>query len=80
MKIEHITWVDSVGARGKPWFRKEDVEQDTVTECASVGFVVLEDDDQVVVAGHYSPSTDQFSGGIHIPKVAITKRKVIKGK
>src|SRR5271155_2278730 len=72
MKIEYVTWQDSSAPRGT-WCDKDmaavDVADMTVQ---SVGFVVFEDEERVVLA--HSVMGDNVGAPITIPKRSIVSR------
>ena len=71
-----IRWMDARGV-GSDWESLEDIELQ-VTECQSVGWVLAERDDCVLVVPHIvlSPNHDpeQGCGDMAIPKSAILSR------
>lgn len=82
-KLLAIEWLDSHGFAG--WNRLDELERlgrRTMT-CVSVGFLVVETDDVVVLASSLSAWFDPdiavgAKGDISIPKVAITRRRALR--
>ena len=79
MDAEKIDWVDSYGS-APSWERLGEIDS-SVLVCQSVGWVVHEDDESVVIAPHRALETEhtdsQVSGHMTIPKVAIRSRTPI---
>lgn len=73
-RAEWIRWVDSVRLDSS-WAKVPD--NYTVSTVDTVGFVVREDDEAVVVAQSVDPANDMICGAMAIPKVAIVKRWTI---
>lgn len=71
-----VEWVDSCGLKGGHWGSTEDAKQLTPSDCRSVGWLINETDDAIVLAAHVTPH--HVSGEMCIPKVAVTKRWPIK--
>jgi hypothetical protein len=76
MEAVIIDWDDSCALDGGIWHDKEAVEELKSHKCRSIGWVVKENKDCVVLVS--STSDHQFSGDICIPKSAIKKRKKLK--
>lgn len=74
-RAEWIRWVDSVRLNSD-WQRVPD--DYTITSVDTLGFVLREDDDAVVIAMCVDPSNQMISGSMAIPKVAIVARWEIK--
>lgn len=76
LALVYIEWVDSTSLYGGVWKNIGDIDAMkgpcTIT---SIGFLLKETKDYVSIAAHVSDS--QVSGDMIIPKVAITKRKVL---
>lgn len=75
VKIELVNWVDSCSHHG--W--KDSDPDDYVAFCQSVGFVVRDAPDRVVLALNRSADevTQPWGDLITIPKTSITKRTVL---
>jgi hypothetical protein len=73
-----IKWVDSYGC-GSAWGCTEDLEP-RPHYCYSVGWIVKETKDVVVVVPHFSPKNDRIEavesgcGDMTIPRVAIVEQ------
>ena len=70
-----IEWVDSYFVH-EQWDLIDNIPKTTINNCVSVGFVMGETDDAITVIPHISGINDRAgesgSGGICIPRVAIT--------
>lgn len=76
-RMEHITWHDH-WSMGNGWVRTEDVELGSLP-IHSVGYVVKENKDGVLLAGQVNTSnTDTVGGLMFIIKKCIIKRKKLK--
>ena len=79
MQVERIGWVDSAWTSG--WRSREKALEETgVVKITTVGYILSEDEDQVVVCMSHDAQVDaakKYDGFIAIPKVAITKREVL---
>jgi len=75
-KMLYIEWVDSLGQ--SHWQFKSDIEERSVTKVITVGIVVHEDKEQLVIAHSQSLDTDEWNSAIHIPKCCITKKRILK--
>jgi hypothetical protein len=74
-KFVRIEWVDS-SSSSRIWNSRESLMAHDNERCVSIGYLVHEDKDCVVVAGH--KGTHDFAGDMRIPKRAIVKRKNLK--
>jgi hypothetical protein len=70
-----VEWVDSASAHG---WNHIDAINPALKVCTSVGFLIKETKDNLIVASSLSFDPDLCSGDISIPKVAIIKRSRIK--
>ncbi len=87
MKPELIEWLDSFGA-GPQWTEFEEIDNDVEIRCSSVGYVIKETDQYVVIVPHIHGDliieglnkkvTASGCGDMAIPKVSIVKRTVLK--
>ena len=68
--LVRVSWIDSCGSGG---WRPADVIAGAAgcTVCESIGWLARDDGREIVVAGHRSQSTDEYSGAMAIPRVAI---------
>lgn len=76
MKLVAVTWSDANGGHRMGWRPMKDMVG-VPTKCVSVGFVVHDDMDCIVICPH---STDDGSGDgeITIPKGCILETRVIE--
>jgi len=71
-----VWWMDSRGATSS-WSRVEDINEG-VCEMVSVGYLLKEHDDHIVIAPHISTGDDQQACGVmYIPLCAIIKREAL---
>ena len=87
-EIEVIHWVDSSAGESKWHFTEDDLEDHSETlsknaEIASVGFVILETDDVIVLTGHINAEANdsieyEFHCPMRIPKVCVFSRKKLE--
>lgn len=76
-KMIYVRWVDSSVPEGT-WLYTKDIDP-ALLQCCSVGFLVSETKDSIIIAGHRSmATTPQYSGIMVIPKCAIITRKCIR--
>jgi hypothetical protein len=75
--IELIEWIDSYSFY-EQWDFIQDLDEPKILKCKSIGFVVKEDDDSVMMLPHISGDYEGGKGGICIPKISIIKRTRIK--
>lgn len=76
--IVRVEWEDS-SSTSRIWNSKEYLSSAKNQRCVSIGFLVHEDKDCVVIAGHMGVNDQpDFAGDMRIPKTAIRKRKRIK--
>ncbi len=71
LKLVHVTWEDS--ARSSSWETFEELRGEHVIECRSVGWVIEDHDDHLVLGPHVGASPQQACGTMVIPKRAIVK-------
>lgn len=72
-----IEWMDSASAAGGgTWKDAEELKELAPVRLRSVGWVLREDKESVVLVGHIAES--QCSGDLCIPKKAIVKRRVLE--
>lgn len=73
--VVRVEWEDS-SSSSRVWNSQESLAAQKDQRCLSVGFLVHEDSDCVVIAGHAGLSEfPDFAGDMRIPKSAIRKRK-----
>ncbi len=74
-KLVCVKWVDAFGC-STTWEEIEDVEAHA-HYCYSVGWIVKESDDAIVLVPHYSPASELYNvkeqgcGDMTIPKLGI---------
>lgn len=74
--IERVTWVDSASIDA--WHSLEELKRLTseVYACVSVGYLVHETEDSIVVAST-TGEQERLCSAMQIPKVAILRRELI---
>jgi hypothetical protein len=72
-KLELIEWVDSYSFYEQWDFIKEIAEPEII-KCKSVGFIIKETNDSIMILPHISGENEAGRGGICIPKISIVKR------
>lgn len=78
MILAVVEWVDS---RGGPegWERKSEATSMDICRAKSVGWVIREDSESIMLASHIIGDDDpQVSGVVCIPKQAITSMDVVE--
>lgn len=73
MKLIYVEWVDAVASSG--WEKHEEAE--SIHLCRSIGYVVKEDKDCLILAS--TISQDQNNCRIAIPKAWIKKKRNFNG-
>lgn len=78
MNVEHITWIDSASGLST-WSLLEDIDKADLepTDISTVGFVIKETVEYIVVALNFGNNPPQYSNTITIPISAITSREKI---
>ena len=79
MQEVKITW-DDAGAFGgdNTWMTKEKIKEDYEIAsflCVSIGFLVFEDKDSIVIAQNYEEEYGQYSQPMRIPKAMVIEIK-----
>lgn len=69
-ELVHVSWVDSGGVDGAVWHFKDEYDL-KLHECESVGFLVENTKQHIIIAQSQNP--DQWGRLFVIPKGAITK-------
>lgn len=67
-----IEWVDSYSVYEQLDFIKH-IKEPEVIKCLSIGFVIKETDESILILPHISGENEAGMGGICIPKVSIVK-------
>ena len=74
-KIYEVIWIDSA-ADSRNWVNQHDIEDIAIApECKSVGYLILEDKEKVVICT--SINDFQYGRIFTIPKCCIKKKKLI---
>ena len=81
MKLVIVDWIDSCSSRG--WVEKEALQTSIPLPCRSVGWVIKEDKECIVLIAHLSDVTDdgnfgQGNGDITIPRAVIKQVVEVK--
>ena len=76
MKIVRVEWIDSISCGGSVWANNDEVAKLMPDTIKSVGFLVKEEDDFLIVAGHVGGH--QTSGDICIPRCAVQRVTVLR--
>ncbi len=70
MRLVLIEWIDSYTIY-KDWDILSELKEPEIMNCKSVGFVIKENDDAIIIIPHISGNDEAGYGGICIPKIAI---------
>lgn len=68
-----VSWRDSHGI-SPGWINRQEVAERPIGVCWSSGWVLVDDDDRLVLAPHLAPQVDDVAGDITIPAEAIVER------
>jgi hypothetical protein len=71
-KLVLIEWVDSYSVYEQRDFIKY-IKDPEIVKCKSVGFLIKETDESILILPHISNENEAGMGGICIPKISITK-------
>lgn len=79
----YVEWVDTFGFAGGPWHEASDWERAAEEHLGkptnrSIGWIVYEDENWIVIGGHDHIEETRAGGCMAIPKRAITKRRRVK--
>lgn len=74
MKVQHVTWADHSGSQR--WTEISDPDL-RLFECETIGYVVAENDEALVLASTLSPD-DRYTVSMTIAKSCIRKRRTVK--
>jgi hypothetical protein len=80
LKLALVYWSDSAQASGA-WRHMEDLPEPEAIDCASVGWIVKEDDEVLMIAqsmGDIGTDNTQCAGIKQIPKCCITEIKILQ--
>jgi hypothetical protein len=72
-KIVLIEWLDSYSVY-EQWDFLKDLKEPEIIKCKSVGFIVNETNESILIMPHISGDNEAGKGGICIPKLSIIKR------
>ena len=75
MKIVEVTWVDSRMSE-KSWHCEDEAKCWEVSNCRSVGFLLADDEEKIVLAMCWGDAN--VNGVLAIPKVCIKNVKELK--
>lgn len=78
MQLVYVEWIDSAGFAEGGWHQRDVVDSLGPHVISSVGWIIKEEDDYIVMCSHISSDGTNLAGEKCIPKVAIQKRKKIK--
>ena len=70
-KIVLVTWVDSTST--SHWQFPEDLKDEVLIRVTSIGFLVKETSDYIMIAQNYGDNPEQYSNITTIPRVSILK-------
>lgn len=78
-KIYLIEWVDSYSIN-EGWELIKDMDNIELMKCQSIGYILKENEDMLLIAPHISDvdnkeSLGSFRGGLIIPIISILKRE-----
>jgi len=72
LKLILIEWVDSYSVY-EQWDFIGHIKEPEIVNCKSVGFLIKETPESILILPHISGENEAGMGGICIPKVSITK-------
>lgn len=75
MHLEYVEWLDSHSTSDGAWHTAREIGRHPM-KIRSIGWVLRETKRSLTLVAHLA--SEQFSGDMVIPKVAIVKRKKIK--
>ena len=81
-KLAIIEWVDSYSVY-EGWDFIKELSDPKIVKCLSVGWILKETEDCILLMPHISDTNDKETlgagrGGLTIPKISITNRKEIE--
>jgi len=71
-KLVLIDWVDSYSVY-EQWDFIKHIKEPEIVKCKSVGFLIKDTEESILILPHISGESEAGMGGICIPKVSITK-------
>lgn len=78
MKAVYLEWRDST--QHARWHPPDGFKNEKGVTVKSIGYIVEENKDVVVLAGNISGETNEVSSITVIPKSAIVKRRIVRRK
>lgn len=75
LKVVHVEWHDSETDHG--WASLEEMKSETLNLLHTIGVLVKDGPQFVVVANSVDPATSRFNGFISIPRGMIKKMRTI---
>ena len=76
-----IEWIDPVSNYGRgPWRQLAEVKNTKPAMVRSLGYIIVETDDLIVLASHIATHEDdeEVGGDVSIPKASIKKQRELK--
>jgi len=73
MEIIQIHWIDTSSIEG--WHDRDIVDDPIDFNCHSVGYLLKETREYIMIAQSYQP--DQFGDLLYIPQIAIKKKTIL---
>ncbi len=78
MQATLIEWLDHSSFSLNHWRDLAELQDLAPKPCTTIGFIVHETKDHLVVAGTANPEQDRYNGEMCIVKKCIVKRKKLK--
>jgi len=76
-RIVKVTWVDSSSPVDRVWMPSDEAAKPTRVDCITVGYLLYEDEENLVLVSGVAPTDDKgsfdVSGVTTIPQVAVAK-------
>lgn len=73
MNLVQITWIDAVGGDG--WTTEKELREQELIIHNSVGYLVTEDKDKVMITMSYDKDKESLGAWLCIPKVYIVEMR-----
>lgn len=77
-EIVYVEWIDSCSAAASVWNDRKHAKNLNADLCQSIGFLLADRKDEISIASHLG--SDQVSGHMTIPRVAIKKLKRLSAR
>ena len=81
-RIVKVTWIDSSSPLDRAWIPAEEAAKPGKVHCVSLGWLLNETEDFVVLVSSIAPTNDEgdfdVGGTITIPRVAVTNVEELK--